>query len=404
MAQRKTPSGSRREKKTTQSTTSLPLYVAVPLVAVLVILYLLQSCGLVDLGLFEAVTPTVTTPGGETPTVTTPGGETPAPPPTTPGGQWYTALYFTTPKYPDKPEDHHGGIDEKLVAAIQKAQKTIDIAAYEFDLEDVAEALVAAKERGVQVRFVTDSDNVDEIGIKILKKAKIKVVEDDRGAIMHDKFVVIDGRQVWTGSWNLTENCTYRNNNNAMVIDSPQLAKNYEAEFDEMFEGKGFGPTSPANTPNPVLRINGVEVENYFAPEDNVGEHIVARLKEAQQSIYFLAFSFTDDRMGQVIRDKAGAGLKVGGVFEKRGSETKESEYGRMHDKKLDVLVDGNQYVMHHKVFIIDEQVVVLGSFNFSKNADTANDENVLIVHDPGLAARYLEEYNRVRAVAQGGD
>jgi phosphatidylserine/phosphatidylglycerophosphate/cardiolipin synthase-like enzyme len=369
---------------------SLPLYIVILLVACLVALYLLQAQGILNLGLFELEA-------------------TPTPPPPMPavalgvpaGGQWYTALYFTTPKYPDKPEDHHGGIDEHLVAAVQEAQQTIDIAAYDFDLQNVAEALVAAQDRGVKVRFVTDSDNMDEVGIKILKKAKIKVVEDNRGAIMHDKFVVIDGREVWTGSWNLTDNGTYRNNNNAIVIDSPPLAENYEAEFNEMFEDKEFGPDSPANTPHPLLTINGVQVENYFAPEDDVGEKIVARLEEAQKSIYFMAFSFTDERMGRVIVDKAKAGVKVGGVFEKRGSDTKDSEYGLLHDSKLDVLVDGNPYILHHKVFIIDEQVVVLGSFNFSKSADTSNDENVLIVHDPGLAARYLEEYQRARALAE---
>jgi phosphatidylserine/phosphatidylglycerophosphate/cardiolipin synthase-like enzyme len=381
---KKTSSSKSKSKKTTKR--SLPLYIAIPLIACLAILYLLQTQGILDLGLFELET-TPTAP------ITTPGGPS--------GGQWYTALYFTVPQYPDKPEDHHGGIDEQLVAGIQKAQQTIDIAAYDFDLENVAEALVAAQERGVQVRFVTDSDNVDEAGIKILKKAKIKVVEDDRGAIMHDKFIVIDGYQVWTGSWNLTANGTYRNNNNVIVINSPRLAENYEAEFDEMFADKEFGPNSPADTPHPVLTINGVQVENYFAPEDDVSEKVAARLEEAQKSIYFMAFSFTDDRMGRVIADKAKAGLAVGGVFEARGSDTEYSEYGRMRRRGLDVLVDGNPYILHHKVLIIDEKVVVLGSYNFTQNADESNDENVLIVHDSGLAARYLEEYHRARALAE---
>jgi phosphatidylserine/phosphatidylglycerophosphate/cardiolipin synthase-like enzyme len=399
MPRRKKTSSKRktsRRKKTTQR--SLPWYLTIPLILILAVLYLLQAEGILDLGLpgplgpFEPeVTPTL-----EVVTTTPVSFTTPVP-----GGQWYTAVYFTTPKYPDKPEDHHGGIDEKLVAAVQKAQRTIDIAAYEFDLENVAEALIAAEERGVEVRFVTDSDNMDEEEIKALKKMKIKVIEDDRGAIMHNKFIIIDGHEVWTGSWNLTENGTYRNNNNVIVIDSPELAKNYQAEFNEMFEGKEFGPTSSANTPHPTLTINGVLVENYFAPEDEVNKYIIAHLEEAQKSIYFMAFSFTDDRIGEVLVDKALAGLTVDGIFEKRGSDTEHSEYGQLRKKGAGVLVDGNKYILHHKVFIIDERTVVLGSYNFSKNAAESNDENVLIVHDPGLAALYLEEYQRMRTLAE---
>jgi phosphatidylserine/phosphatidylglycerophosphate/cardiolipin synthase-like enzyme len=67
----------------------------------------------------------------------------------------------------------------------------------------------------------------------------------------------------------------------------------------------------------------------------------------------------------------------------------------------LQVITDGNPYVMHHKVFIIDEKTVIFGSFNFSDNADTANDENLLIVEDPTMAKAFKAEYDRVLAVAQ---
>jgi phosphatidylserine/phosphatidylglycerophosphate/cardiolipin synthase-like enzyme len=67
----------------------------------------------------------------------------------------------------------------------------------------------------------------------------------------------------------------------------------------------------------------------------------------------------------------------------------------------LDVYTDGNPWVMHHKVIIIDEQTVVFGSFNFSDNANTQNDENILIIQDPVLAKAFKAEYDRVLAVAK---
>src|SRR5439155_4517724 len=128
--------------------------------------------------------------------------------------------------------------------------------------------------------------------------------------------------------------------------------------------------------------------------------HIVDHLKQAKQSIHFLAFSFTSDLIGAAVLERAKAGVQVAGVFETTGSETKFSEFGRMKQAGLDVLQDGNPYVMHHKVFVIDGREVLFGSFNFSDNADKDNDENLLIVDDPTLAQAFEAEFQRVRQVA----
>jgi phosphatidylserine/phosphatidylglycerophosphate/cardiolipin synthase-like enzyme len=348
---------------------------------------------------------------------------------------WYN-IYFTTPRYPDKPAYHSGGLDAQLVAFINTAQQTVDIAAYDFDLENVAQALAAAAARGVRVRMVTDSDTLDRAlgrqsllpqsltsgndrellnslaviaksdtpqikqAIDIVRRAKITIVGDERLAIMHNKFVVVDGRAVWTGSWNFTDGDTYRLNNNAIKIVSRQLAQNYTAEFENMFVQRSFGPNKPAGATEPLVTLQGVSIENYFAPEDGVADKIAGHLAQAQQSIHFLAFSFTNDVIGNAMLARAQAGVSVSGVFETTGSETQYSEYGKMRKAKLDVLQDGNPYVMHHKVIIIDGHTVIFGSFNFSNNADKDNDENLLIVDDPTLAQAFEAEFQRVREVA----
>jgi phosphatidylserine/phosphatidylglycerophosphate/cardiolipin synthase-like enzyme len=91
----------------------------------------------------------------------------------------------------------------------------------------------------------------------------------------------------------------------------------------------------------------------------------------------------------------------VQGVFETRGSETDFSQLKRLKRQKLDVWQDGNPYTLHHKVFIIDDKTVVLGSFNFSANADESNDENMLVIHNPALAVQFLAEFNRIYQQAQ---
>ena len=315
------------------------------------------------------------------------------------GGGWYK-LYFATPKYPDNQANHHGGLDEKLTAFINQAQSSVDMAIYQLDLPNVTQAMVDAKKRGLTARVVTGTDIFtdpkENPSFKEMQKAGIPVVDGNPNAIMHDKFVVIDKKAVWSGSWNFTENDTYRYNNHGIEIYSPELAQNYTVTFEKMFVDKKFGSQRKPGGTTQKLTINNTPVESYFAPEDAIQSAIVARLKSATQAIDFMAFSFTDDKMGAMILERAKAGVKVRGVFENTGSNTEYSEYGGMKKAGLDVWQDGNPYLMHHKIFIVDGKTVVMGSFNFSENAETENDENLLIIDDPSLAQQLIAEFGRV--------
>jgi phosphatidylserine/phosphatidylglycerophosphate/cardiolipin synthase-like enzyme len=168
-----------------------------------------------------------------------------------------------------------------------------------------------------------------------------------------------------------------------------------------MFVKKQFGPNKDKGVPHPMLEIGGAAVQNYFAPKDGVARRLTELIRNARQSVYFLAFSFTHDGMGDAVIERAKAGLEVGGVFETTGSNTPYSQYGKMKREGLDVYTDGNPYAMHHKVLIIDGHLVAFGSFNFTDNADKSNDENVLIVDDPGLAREFKREYDRVLETAK---
>jgi phosphatidylserine/phosphatidylglycerophosphate/cardiolipin synthase-like enzyme len=259
----------------------------------------------------------------------------------------------------------------------------------------------------VSVRVVTDSDTLNETdrrfmkqAMDTLKAANIPIVADNRQPIMHHKFTVVDGEWVQTGSWNYTDSETYRNNNHAIVIQSRELAANYTAVFEKMFTGGAFGGAKAPGIPHPSLVIAGAKVENYFSPEDRPAAHIIRWLRSAQHQIHFMAFSFTHDGIGDAMLERAQAGVKVSGVFETQDSTTRFSEYSRLKQAGLDVIQDVNPWRMHHKVIIIDNRVSVFGSFNFSNNADRANDENLIIADDPALAAALEAEFQRVRARA----
>jgi phosphatidylserine/phosphatidylglycerophosphate/cardiolipin synthase-like enzyme len=312
-------------------------------------------------------------------------------------GEWYE-IYFTNPSCPPE-EERQGGLDETIAADMRQAELQVDVAAFDFDAEPMVDALVDLVEQGVRVRVVTDSDNADLPTIARLRRAGVDVVEDERSALMHNKFVVIDGRFVWMGSMNFASNDVYCHNNNIVRFDAPELAANYTAEMNEMFDDGLFGPTSPDATLNERLSFDGVLVENYFASEKEVAPIITQAIEGAQNEILFMAFSYTNEAIGEAMLARAEAGINVQGVYETTGSETDFSYYLPMLEAGLanmQVRQDGNNRLMHHKVIIIDRATTIFGSFNFSDSANDSNDENVVIVHDPTFTGFFVEEFNTV--------
>ena len=326
---------------------------------------------------------------------------TPLPPaPGTSSLDWFS-VYFTDPGAPNA-DSSRGGPDSALAAAIDGARLSVDIAAYDFDLWSLRDALLDAQRRGVTVRMVTDSDNLENDEVQNLKEAGISVVGDRREGLMHDKFVVIDRLEVWGGSMNFTVNDAYKNNNNLTRVRSSRLAEDYSTEFEEMFVDDHFGPSSPSNTPYPNLSVEGTRMEVYFSPDDGVADHLIQLVQGAQHSILFLAYSFTSDDLADAMLERAQDGIRVAGVFEEGQVESNRGdEYSRMRSAGLDVRLDGNPRNMHHKVIVIDGQIVVTGSYNFSASAENNNDENIMVIYNSQIASQYEHEFTRVFAQAQ---
>ncbi|HSQ27980.1 MAG TPA: phospholipase D-like domain-containing protein [Anaerolineales bacterium] len=305
-------------------------------------------------------------------------------------------VYFSEPDNPQS-QTLRGGPDKYLADAIRRARVSVDIAVLNLDLWSIRDALMDAHRRGVSVRLVTDSDYLDQPEIKDLIKAGIPILSDRREGLMHNKFVIIDRQEVWTGSMNLTINGVYRNDNHLIRIQSTQLAKNYTAEFEEMYLHDLFGPGSPNQTPHPTFTINGIQIENYFSPDDQTEARLIELIQSAQESIYFLAYSFTSDPIADAMLERAADGVLVTGVFESSQYRSNAgTEFDRFTAAGLDMRLDGNPKNMHHKVIIIDQKVVVAGSYNYSFYAETRNDENTLILHDPLIASLFEQEFRRV--------
>ena len=305
------------------------------------------------------------------------------------------AVYFSEV---DAGEGHHS-LEKRLVAKLTTAVSRLDAALYHLNSAPIADALIEAHRRGVQVRVVTETDNIDEAAIGRLQEAGIPVADDgDTDSYMHHKFFVIDERYVWTGSYNTTYNGAYRNNNNVIFIDSVQLANNFTQEFRELFRQMRTEKSSGASVVHPKVTLSdGTQIFTHFSPENDISASLLKEIGSAKKSIHFMAFSFTQDALGSAMRKRFESGIEVRGVFEKRQVDDRYSEYNAMKKAGLPVVQDRNRRAMHHKVIVIDAETVITGSYNFSKNAEERNSENLLILKgNPNIAQAYLSEFERI--------
>lgn len=343
-------------------------------------------------------TPFIELPVTGTPPIIVPVDETPIPPPLE---SWWE-VYFTDPLTINDPDNPAGSVEEKLIQFIEEAQTSIHIAGFEFNLTRVAEALIAAKNRGVDVKWMADDKNGTQYDTQpgrgqfsMLTAAGIEVRDDARSALMHNKFWIFDQKIVWTGSTNATVNGVYKQDNNVLVIHSPEVAYIFEREFQEMWNGQ-FGPRAPSTVGSQWAILDGTPIQVLFSPEDKAMANLVALVRDAQTSVRFLAFSFTEAQLSQMMIARAQAGVDVRGVFETFGSSGISSQLRTLWCAGLPVRQDGNASFLHHKVIIIDDSIVVTGSLNFSANADGVNEENVVILDNAGIAALYLQEFDRL--------
>ena len=318
-------------------------------------------------------------------------------------------VYFTDPVSPLAAREV-GGVDAFVSAAIVAAKESVDVAVRNLNLDSITGALVVANRRGVPVRVIAESDSLlGRSDFQVLIDAGIPVVEDQQLGLMNNRFIVIDNKEVWTGSLNYDIAGIFREHNTLVRIISPEVAADYTKEFNEMFEKNQFGPLIAPETPYPVVDIQGTQVEVLFSPDDIVVSRLTQLISEAQQNISFLVYSFASADLRTSMREKATNGVTVSGALEfdpvnpnsPNPNESLVEELNLTRQAGLNVLLDRNPQVLNHKIMIIDGKIVVLGSYDFTNRAEIENDENVLIIHNELVAQKFMEEFERVITRAQ---
>jgi len=191
--------------------------------------------------------------------------------------------------------------------------------------------------------------------------------------LQHNKFCT-NGQITITGSFNPTENGKI-NKNLVIVINSKKIARNYLEEYEEIKLEHKYGKTK-----HETVHFKDFKLNNYFCPEDNCEEQVIKEIKQAKESIYFEQFSFTSKPIKEELIKKHLQGIKINGIFDKLSAKTKWSIFKELNQTGMNVTIWKGEGKLHNKIFIIDNETYIVGSYNPTKNGNEKNDENIVII------------------------
>jgi len=300
-----------------------------------------------------------------------------------------------------------GGKDDlcgTIVKFIDGAKKKLDIAVQELDCKRITDAIIRAKKRKVTVKLVLEASYLtlgkprpdpytpggkNEINRTLhdaILRSAINVRSDFNPKIFHQKFIVRDGSAVLTGSTNFTDTGVTRNLNHIVIVHDRKVANTYAKEFREIQQGH-FGKLNEGHDEKPRdVEVSKLPIRIAFSPDHNPEMEIMKQMLKAKKRVDFAIFTFAessgiDDTMIQL----TGAGLKVRGALDGAMANQKWAAGRPVKNAGAElyrVPKNGNVGKLHHKLMVIDKQVIIAGSFNYTGPANQLNDENIIIIGD----------------------
>lgn len=133
----------------------------------------------------------------------------------------------------------------------------------------------------------------------------------------------------------------------------------------------------------------------YFSPNGGCTEAIIKELDKAKSTVLVQAYSFTSAPIAKALLSAHKRGVKVEVILDKSQRKEKYSSADFLANSGIPTKIDSAHAIAHNKVIIIDEEIVITGSFNFTRAAEEKNAENLLVIRDKTLAQKYVENWNK---------
>jgi phosphatidylserine/phosphatidylglycerophosphate/cardiolipin synthase-like enzyme len=319
-------------------------------------------------------------------------------------------------------------LETVIVDFINGAKRSLDIAVQELDNEAIAQAILDARFRGVSVRMVVEQDYLltgklptvrarsgedkaaalhrvqwgDETGDSSLEenrrlfaallRCNVDIKSDYNPEIFHQKFVIRDYRgearptsALLSGSANFTVTDCHRNLNHVVIFNDWRICREYATEFASIRAGR-FGRGEHGDVPK-VHNLEGVPVKVLFAPDHTPELEIMKQMLKATGRVDFAIFTFSgssgiDDAMTML----QAAGKRVRGAVDPGQGVQKWAATHDLDKAGIEIFVPDRTppfRKLHHKLMVIDEAIVVAGSFNYTAPANEYNDENIFVIGSP---------------------
>ena len=225
-----------------------------------------------------------------------------------------------------------------------------------------------------------------------LLRSDVQVRGDFNPKIFHQKFILRDYRgkssstsALLTGSTNFTVTDTHRNLNHVIVFRNAYVCRQYEIEFEQLRQGR-FGRGLHGDVPR-VYDLEGVPVKVLFAPDHTPELEIMKQMLTGTSEIYFAIFTFAGSSgIDDALLALARGGVEIKGVLDPGQARQQWAAPRWLVHPNIELYIPGRTgdfaalRKVHHKLMVIDEQVVVAGSFNYTQPANDFNDENIFVI------------------------
>lgn len=293
---------------------------------------------------------------------------------------WVTERYVQPrlPKSDQPPTLYANDLQLTLSKAIGEAQHSILLIIYTLTDRAIIHALNEKSAAGIPVRIICNGETSPHVEQKL--HPSIKLVRRFGPCLMHQKILVIDNRQVWIGSANMTGDSLQLHSNLVAGMESPALAS---LIFEKAGSMQEVGCNSQRILHQEFL-MGGQKVEMWFLPDDR---EAVARVKtliaSAKKTIRVAMFTWTRHDFAQEIVNAYKRGVQVEVVLDynqSQGASGKSMKF--LIQRGIAVRVSQGAGLFHHKFLWIDETTLVNGSANWTKAAFTHNDDCFIVIHD----------------------
>jgi len=283
-------------------------------------------------------------------------------------------------------------VEDEVLCALDTAEREVVIAQYNIRSERVLSKLIELRRRGVSVRAAVDAANAAEewnVGDDRLERAGVDLVRyrPVGGALMHLKVAVIDSSLALTGSFKWNETAANANDENMIAFRDPELVARYRNQVLELLGDRARTVDAPRATSFAEL---------HFAPERPVDTPVVRAIDAATTSVDVAMFTFTMRTISDALVRAAGRGVRVRLITEDKQAGLSTAD-DRVAAAGATVIRAANRLgehsAMHQKYAVIDGKRVITGATNWTFAGTRSNEEDLLILEHPALAASYARNF-----------